>query len=209
MAMKLYIKHETLSESLEHLLKDCPKDKCSLKEIFRHLAGRGYAAILVLFSIPFCLPITIPGVSTLFGLTMAFIGLRVAFGKRLWWPQWLLAKEISFDTLEKIVKNVLWVIAKLKKFLHPRWTMLVYQPLLHRMHGLIICALSLLLALPLPIPFTNMLAAVPILLIALGILEDDGLCIIIGYLFAFVGFAAFFFMFYFGKEGLKHLIGFF
>lgn len=204
--MKLEYKHETLSESLDDLLKNSSKERVKLEEIFQHLAGRGYAAILVLFSLPFCLPIQIPGFSTLFGLAMAFMGLRVAFGKHLWWPDWVLAKEISYHTLESIIKNVQKVIAKLKRFVHPRWTILVYHPILHRMHGLLICALALLLALPLPIPFTNLLTAIPIILIALGILEDDGLFIVIGYAIALLAFIVFFLIFSYGAEGIRFLM---
>lgn len=55
---------------------------------------------------------------------------------------------------------------------------------MEKVNGLAICLLGILLALPLPIPLSNLTAAWSILLIAFGILEDDGLFVIIGYLVA-------------------------
>jgi hypothetical protein len=53
---------------------------------------------------------------------------------------------------------------------------------MEKMHGLMICILGLLLALPLPIPLSNLTAAWSTFLIALGILEDDGASVLAGYL---------------------------
>jgi hypothetical protein len=45
--------------------------------------------------------------------------------------------------------------------------------------------MALLLLLPLPIPFTNVLPALPIVLITLGMMERDGAFIAAGYLGGF------------------------
>ena len=55
--------------------------------------------------------------------------------------------------------------------------------------GLIIVLLGVFLALPLPIPTTNMGVAWPILLVSLGVLENDGLFISLGYVFALIYFS--------------------
>ena len=61
-------------------------------------------------------------------------------------------------------------------------------------HGLMIFILGLFLALPLPVPLSNITAAWSILLISLGILEDDGLIVGIGYLAALSTAAIFVFL---------------
>jgi hypothetical protein len=63
----------------------------------------------------------------------------------------------------------------------------------------------LILALPLPIPLTNVLAAIPILILGFGLLEEDGIAIVIAYFFALICFTAFFLMVWLSKVGL-HLI---
>ena len=53
--------------------------KVALEKIFKLLANKGYATLLIIFSIPFCFPMQIPGSSTPFGLIMALVGIRMAF----------------------------------------------------------------------------------------------------------------------------------
>jgi hypothetical protein len=82
---------------------------------------------------------------------------------------------------------------------------LVQNPSLHVAHGLTITALAVLMALPLPIPFTN-LAAYPILAFGFGILEDDGFMVALAYLLRLFCFSFFIALAWFGKTGLSMLI---
>ena len=172
----------------------------TLAQIFHILSGKGYAALLILFSFPFCLPIQIPGFSTPFGLILIFLGLRVAFGKRLWWPKWILNKSFSSSIVDKLVNKTIYVMQKMQKFFHPRLQFLTKESHLHRLHGLVVAILAIFLSLPLPIPFTNMLAALPILSMGLGLLEDDGVFILIAYGLALVCIGLFLALFLFGKS---------
>lgn len=200
--------HPTFIQSLQEILDIAhTQEKIKLEKIFQILSGRGYATLLVLFSLPFCTPLSIPGVSTLFGFILAFIGLRLAFGKHLWWPQWILEKELSSHKIEKLVKTTMRTVKGLQKFVHPRLTLFTDHSYMKPIQGLLVFLLALLLALPLPIPFTNMLAALPIFCMGLGLLEDDGLLMIIGYILAFICFAFFFGLFMFGKAQLAAFFG--
>jgi hypothetical protein len=203
MKMKPLPPHETLDESLQELLVMGERDKVSMGEICRVLAGRGYAIILIVFSLPFCLPITIPGVSTPFGMLLAFMGLRIAFRKHLWWPKFILDKEIAGSTVVKVVTRTQSLLVRVKKFLHPRLMWLVSHPLAHICHGLLIVAMSLLLSLPLPVPFTNTLSALPLLHMGFGLLEDDGLAIVVAYVLAAIAIAYFTFIYTVGSAAFK------
>src|SRR5262245_36890135 len=109
----------SLGKALMSLLEDAKGKDITILTIYETLAGRGFPILLILFSLPFSFPITIPGLSTPFGLLLAFLGLRIAFGQHPWWPKWILNKTVSFATLEKIVENLLWFIQKLQPFIHP------------------------------------------------------------------------------------------
>lgn len=196
----------SLTNLLHSLLLAADGKAISLRRVCDILSGRGYGVLVTLFSLPFCLPVTIPGLSTPFGLLLAFLGLRVAFAKHLWWPNWILDKEVSFEVLQVVVSKTLAVASVLQKVLKPRLVVLVLHPVVHRLHGLLICVLSLLLALPLPIPFTNILTAVPICCLGLGLLEDDGAAVIVAYVLAFVCFAAFGALFWLGSVGLHKVV---
>lgn len=196
---------DSLDAKLEEILKESSTHPMTLGRVCQILSGRGYAVLLILFSLPFCFPISIPGLSTPFGLLLAFLGLRLAFGKKPWWPRWILAKEVSHDTLESIFKKLKGALSRLEKILHPRLLMLVKHPLAHRAHGLLIFALSLLLSLPLPIPLSNTFSALPILCLGLGLLEDDGVFVIIAYAFSLISFTFFGFIFWLGGANLHKI----
>jgi hypothetical protein len=179
------LKHyHSLEERVLALKQAAQGTTLSMGDILSILSGKGRMLILILLSLPFCQPLQIPGLSIPFGLIIAFIGLRIAFGKHLWLPKRILSKTIQSSTLNKIIDKSLWLIKKMKRWTHPRLTWMITHPVLQVVHGLIFCALGLCLALPLPIPFTNLASAWSIFIIALGLIEDDGLFILIGYLMA-------------------------
>lgn len=174
----------------------CAQDKeIKLGTIFEILTGRGYGAMLILLSLPFCIPIPLPGFSTPFGIVLALIGLRVAFAKHLWWPKWILERKFSSERIDHLMDRVMRAVKWLQKFLRPRYSFLVTKPAFHRMHGILVCVLGGLLALPLPIPGSNVVFAFPILCIGLGLLEDDGIAVSLGYFLTLVGFGIFYFLF--------------
>ncbi len=171
----------SLEAELHQILEMAERGPLSIKDLLQCLSGRGFPLLLMLLSIPFCQPLQIPGLSTPFGLSIAFIGLRGVFGKQIWLPQKILNYSISSHHLKKIGNTLLSLAKKLKKWIHPRLTFLC-DSTWAKPHGFIFFILGLLLSLPLPIPFSNLLAAWAIFLIALGLIEDDGLWVIMGYL---------------------------
>jgi hypothetical protein len=175
-------KFRTLEERILFLQQEAKGKSLFIAEILRILSGKGRSLILILLSIPFCQPIQIPGLSTPFGLAIAFIGLRIVFGKRIWLPKKLLEKKIPILTFEKIMDKTLALVRKIKPWIHPRLTWMCHSPFMERGNGLIIFILGIFLALPLPIPLSNLTAAWSIFLVALGGLEDDGVFVLIGYL---------------------------
>ncbi len=184
----------TLEESVLLLQQEAKGAELSIVEIFRILSGRGRSLILMLLSIPFCQPIQIPGLSIPFGLVIAFIGLRMMFGEHVWLPKKLLAKKISSHTLEKVTNTTLALIRKIKPWIHPRLIWMCQSSFMEKGNGLIVFILGFFLALPLPIPLSNLTAAWSIFLVALGILEDDGVFVVIGYVLSFMTVVFFLFM---------------
>jgi len=74
----------------------------------------------LLLSLPFCAPISIPGLSVLFGLVITFLGLRIVFGRKPQLPGFILRKEVKFATLEKIVHLGLKLCTRMEKIARPR-----------------------------------------------------------------------------------------
>ena len=183
-----------LEEQLVLLQEKGKSTPISIGEILHILSRQGQVLVILFFTLPFCLPLQIPGLSTPFGLMIAFIGLKLVFGSEAWLPKKLLAKTLAPATLRKITEKALWLLQKMQRWVRPRLIGLCYHPAFRIVNGLLIIVLGLLLALPLPIFFSNLLAAWPIFFMALGLLKDDGLLILISYTFSLFTFAFFIFI---------------
>lgn len=178
--------HTSIEEDLQLILGKIDSRVWTIHELFEVLRGKGYPFLIILVTLPFCQPIQVPGFSTPFGIMLIFIGLRMVFGRRIWWPQSILKKEISSKVLKAIVEKSLRFFKFLRPLLHPRMSWLCENGF-YFVHGFFVAVMGGYLALPLPIPFTNLLAAWALLFLALGIVEEDGLFVCIGYA---LGFAA-------------------
>ncbi len=187
-----YTKRKTLDLSLNCLLEKAKNQtSVSFEEILTLLSGNGRFVFLVFLSLPFCQPIQIPGMSIPFGLLISFMGLKLALGKQVFFPKKFLGKEISSAKIKKIIQRIFKVTQKIKKFTHPRLRYFCEFKGQSLVNGTLICLLGVFLALPFPIPFTNLVAGWSIFLLSLGKLEDDGLLILIGYLMSLLTFLLF------------------
>lgn len=184
----------TLEERILLLQKQAAHSSLSVGEILSILSGKGKSVVLVLLSLPFCQPIQIPGLSTPFGIAIAFVGLRLAFGKHIWLPKRFLQKKISPDTLNKMTSKAIKLLRKMKPWIHLRFDWVCNSKFMQIMNGLTIAFLGIFLALPLPIPLSNLTAAWAIFSIGLGTLEDDGIFVLIGYAITILTIAFFSFM---------------
>lgn len=156
----------------------------SLRQIVEVLHGRGFDVLVIILVLPFCQPIPLPGLSTPFGLALMFFGFRIALRQKPWLPGWLLRREISYETLSKIVRGAIAVARRLEKVIHPRLRFMKHWWSFNAVNGLAIVSSAFLLMLPLPIPFSNTIPAWSILLLALGMMEEDGVVIFLGYAMA-------------------------
>jgi hypothetical protein len=84
---------------------------------------------------------------------------------------------MSRDDFQSLIRRIGPWLARAEKLLKPRMTSLALPPMEY-MIGLVCLLLAVLLALP--IPLGNMLPALAISLIALGVLERDGLWVLAG-----------------------------
>jgi hypothetical protein len=136
-------------------------------------SGFGFLiGVLTLIAIPFV------GVSTPFGLAIALLGAQLMIGLRHpWLPGRARRRSLSMTMLDRVLGLLARRTRWLARLSRRRWE-LVIQP---RLIGLGIVLLALGLALPLPIPGSNLVFLIPLLLYAIGILERDGLWVVLGH----------------------------
>lgn len=179
----------------------------TLAELLAATHGREMNLLLFFLGLPFLTPIPLPVVSSPFGLAVAVIGASVALGRNPWLPERLLQKELPARFLSRLLTASCRVVGWLENRLRPRWNGLISQPLYRRLTGLLIFLSGLLLLLPLPIPFTNTLPALTVVLLAAGSMERDGACILAGYFVCALSLAYFGLIFFGGTLFVENLWG--
>jgi hypothetical protein len=167
-----------------------------LSEILAATQGRGFNLLLLLIGLPFLTPIPLPGFSTPFGFVVLLIGARLALGRRPWLPERLLHRQLPARFVAKLLGAASRIVRWLEVLLRPRLDFLHEQWIYRRIAGALIMLSGLLLLLPLPIPLTNSLPALTVVLLAAGAMERDGLfflagCVMFGLTLAFFGLLAF------------------
>ncbi len=163
-----------LSADIGRVLEAFGHRAVTLGEIIELMSQRAYLFLLLLIALPFSTPVPLPGLSTPFGLVIAFIGLRIACGLAPWLPERLLRVSVPPRWLPKIFRAAGKFVGWLEKFLRPRFPFLVQADGPRRLHGVLICVSGLMLLLPLPIPMTNLFPALAVVLLACALLENDG-----------------------------------
>lgn len=167
-----------LSVVLFRLANDNSRERISVGDLLAALGDRAIGALMFFFAAPNILPVP-PGVSTLLGAPLLFLSAQLMLGMRPWLPGVISRRSISRDDLAALVRRIVPWLAKAEKLLKPRAPVLVRPPVEYLV-GLVCLVLAAILMLP--IPLGNTLPALAISLLALGVLERDGVWIAIGLL---------------------------
>jgi hypothetical protein len=170
-----------VSEIILEIARMIPVEGITLRQLLALLGEQGFLVFCIFLTIPFVLPIQIPGSSTFLGLPIAMVALGITTNRVPRFPQWLMERQITSTQLNPVLKHGARFFAKIEQWVCPRWFALSENTLVKRVTGLLLLLAASLLALPLFIPFSNVLPALAILLLTVGILECDGLVIVIGY----------------------------
>ena len=196
-----------LSEELESLLEIAPGRPMILRTVVEHLHFRGLPTLIVLLCVPFLFPLPLPGLSIPFGVAIALCGLRLGLGQSLWMPGFILNREISYDVLRKLVGFAVSFYRKVEKLVRPRMHFLQRWPGMINLMGFMIMIGGMLLSLPFPpiFPLTNTIPALAVIFMALGIMERDGVCTLIGYGFALLGMCYVGLIAFLGVAGMQQL----
>ena len=167
-----------LSAVLRALADDTSRDRIAFGDLLAAFADRALAALMFVFAIPNVLP-SPPGLSTVLGAPLVLLAAQVGLGLNPWLPQFIGQRSLAREDFQRLVDRVVPRLARAEKLLKPRFSWLAMPPM-ENLVGLFCFMLALILALP--IPMGNNLPALAISLVALGLLERDGLWVSAGIL---------------------------
>jgi len=171
-----------LSEELHLLALEFAERRVTLKEVMDVLGVRASGLLIIILALPFCAPISIPGLSVPFGMVILFIAARYTLGLPPWLPARLLATQLPPRFFRAVLEGASRFIGWIERELRPRWPWWTNSPRRLRMHAAMVGFSGFLLLLPLVgLPFTNTLPALVIVIGMLGMMERDGLAIASAY----------------------------
>ena len=172
--------HQPLSAALLEIVESLPPDApVTLSELFDRTGDRGPYALLVLLSMPFITPVSLPGISNVLGVVMTVIGWKLVRGHPPHLPRFAGRRAIRGDRLARMTRTGARVLRVFEKFVRPRRSAWLAWPAVGIANGLLITLMALMLALPIPptIPPSNTLPGYAIILLAFSIMEEDGVLI--------------------------------
>ncbi len=173
-----------LSQTLSDLLVKYTNKPLPLHILLKQVGSNGFGMIAGMLTIPMLIPSPIPlaGFSALVGSGIVLIGCQLALGyEKPYLPQRIARQELSPGASQKLLKNINRFLQPLEQMSRHRFPKFSNSWWSGRIIGVCLAWNALLMSLPLPIPFTNLLPAYTILFLSIGLLESDGLFILIGY----------------------------
>lgn len=170
-----------LSEELEILASRCRAEAVTFRLLLPGLTPRDHALFTLFISLCFLHPFPMPGVSTLLGAIVFTAGVRMLMGLRPWIPKRLLDRPLPARPLERAFSAASKGMLRLERLTRPRGLLFIRHPWMRGANGAAVAGCGLLILLPLPPP-TNFPPATALLLLSIGILEEDSLFLGLGYL---------------------------
>ena len=173
---------EGLSAALFDTIDSIEGSTITLRQLFALIGEQGLLFLCALLTIPFLIPVSIPGVSTVFGVAIILIAIGITLNRIPWLPRQLMDRPLQTEKLVPTLAKGAAMVARIDRVIRPRLLKLTHGAVMNRLNGLALVFGGVLLIFPLGlIPFSNTLPAFAILFLAVGVLQRDGLFVVLGY----------------------------
>ncbi len=173
------------SDLLARLVGEATGETIPLRVIADAFAERTYGLLLIILGLISALPV--PGSGTVAGGPLLLVAGQLAIGlHRPWLPRWLLNKEIDRRAFARAIEKAMPTLKKVEAICRPRLVGL-FAFRIERLLGLFMCLLALSVLIPLP--GSNLLPALSVVLMSIALIEEDGFVLVAGIALGLVGIA--------------------
>lgn len=182
-----------VSQRLRSLVRSMPRTGITLSELIHRVGNDGLLILVALLTLVFLIPVSIPGVSTVFGAAILLIGISRLLRRDLWIPARLQHRVIGTRKLRPLLRKALSWLKKIETVSRPnRIGWLVADGAVDVVNSAALILGAVLLMMPFGlIPFSNTFPAVAILFLAIGLLQKDGVSVLLGHVSSLVTIAYF------------------
>jgi hypothetical protein len=172
-------RHVRTTEVLADVLAASGGDTIAFGDVLDPLGERSFGFVILLLALPNFIPVPI-GVGGPMGVLVAAVGVQMAFGlARPWLPARLRQRSVRRRTIERFVARLTPVLRWIERLSRPRLELLTRQPM-HWITGLLLVQIGVALALP--IPFTNYVFGILLVVYAVALIERDGITLLVAWL---------------------------
>lgn len=175
---------EPVSKRIRSLVRSLPATGITLSQLIHKVGDDGLLLLTALLTLVFLIPVSIPGVSTVFGAGILLIGVSRLIGRELWIPARMKDRVIATRKLRPLLRKAMPWLQKIERVSRPnRIQWLVSSGTIEHLNNASLILGAVLLMMPFGmIPFSNTFPAIALLFLAIGLLQRDGFCVLVGYL---------------------------
>lgn len=166
-----------ISRRLHNLAEDAKGETVTLDWILGKLHERAFGLFLLVLALPCCIPF-LYGIPQVVSLPLMFVAAQIFAGRTYpWLPARLGARQVSQESLKNLADRSSPWLEKIESISRPRLPSLTRPPL-DRIIGLALVIFSASILVPLP--GTNTVPGIAVVIIAMGMLQRDGLLVLAG-----------------------------
>jgi hypothetical protein len=180
------LQHKSASDVLRAVINSAKGETVSIGEIIEAFGERAFGFVLILFSLPNCVPAP-PGIAGIVGTPVLIFGIQMMLGhKHPWLPRFIRRQTVSLSKFKRLIDLAEPKLRWLESWCKPRLIQL-FSVVGDRMIGLFafLAALSVLI----PFPGTNFPPSIALVIVSVAVMEEDGYLLIVGYLLGLAGLA--------------------
>jgi hypothetical protein len=161
------------SELYRYFFEEERTPEIQLADLLAIAQERIFGFLFVIIALPSALPVPAPGYSIPFGVVLFLLAGQLVLGaKQPWLPERVRSYQLELKIAQSlVVKGVPW-LKRLEKLARPRLSYICTSAIGRVILGSAIALMSI--SMMIPIPGTNTLPAMGILIIGFGLQEDDG-----------------------------------
>ena len=117
-----------LGQTLSNLAHSITGERVTVRELLGMVGEQGLLLALMFLALPFLVPVSIPGVSTVFGLVAILISIGVTLNRVPWLPDRLLDRPIDAVRLSQAIERGASMLGRIDRISHPRLQRLTRHP---------------------------------------------------------------------------------
>ncbi|MEL6551431.1 MAG: exopolysaccharide biosynthesis protein [Pseudomonadota bacterium] len=167
----------SISDRLSRLASETGGETVTLGWILDQLHERAFGLFLLVLALPCCIPF-LYGIPQIVALPLMFISLQLLVGRNApWLPRRLGDRAVTAEALTALSERAGPWLKRLEMLSRPRLAALTRAPV-ERVVGaaLVLFSASILV----PLPATNTVPGLAVVIVAAGLLQRDGLLVILG-----------------------------